>query len=73
MQIAWADESSPLHSNDVDFCLRVRAAGYRQRLDPYAEMIHTSPFHVDVKQTRENRALNGECQGMIESGRGTFE
>ena len=34
------DESYAVAFNDVDFCLRVRDAGYRIAWTPYAELIH---------------------------------
>ncbi|NEZ63172.1 glycosyltransferase [Leptolyngbyaceae cyanobacterium CCMR0082] len=34
------DESFPLNYNDVDLCLRVHQAGYRNVFTPYAELIH---------------------------------
>jgi GT2 family glycosyltransferase len=39
-QVGGLDESLAVAFNDVDFCLRVQAAGYRNVWTPYAEMIH---------------------------------
>ena len=39
-QLGGLDEAFPIQFNDVDFCLRVREAGYRNVWTPYAEMIH---------------------------------
>jgi len=39
-QVGGLDESFAVMFNDVDFCLRVREAGYRNVWTPYAEMIH---------------------------------
>ena len=61
------DESFAIAFNDVDFCLRVRAAGYRNVWTPYAEMIH----HESVSRGREDNPekiarFNGEVSRMIE-------
>ncbi len=34
------DEIFPLNYNDVDFCLKVHQAGYRNVVTPYAQLIH---------------------------------
>src|SRR5581483_12294612 len=34
------DESFPLNYNDVDYCLRVRQAGYRIVFTPHARLYH---------------------------------
>lgn len=39
-EVGGLDESFVVALNDVDFCLRVRAAGYRNVWTPYAEMNH---------------------------------
>ncbi len=39
-QVGGFEESLAVAYNDVDFCLRVREAGYRNVWTPYAEMIH---------------------------------
>ena len=39
-QVGGLDEELPVTFNDIDFCLRVRRAGYRNVWTPYAEMIH---------------------------------
>lgn len=39
-QVGGLDEKLPVAFNDIDFCLRVREAGYRNVWTPYAEMIH---------------------------------
>lgn len=39
-QVGGLDESLAVAFNDVDFCLRVQSAGYRNVWTPYAEMIH---------------------------------
>jgi GT2 family glycosyltransferase len=39
-QVGGFDEAFPLNFNDVDFCLRVRRAGYRIVWTPFAELYH---------------------------------
>ncbi|WP_210424649.1 glycosyltransferase family 2 protein [Marichromatium bheemlicum] len=39
-QVGGLDEELAVAFNDVDFCLRVRDAGYRNLWTPYADMIH---------------------------------
>lgn len=39
-QVGGLDEALPESYNDVDLCLRVRAAGYRNVWTPYAELRH---------------------------------
>jgi len=46
------DESLAVAFNDVDFCLRVRAAGLRNLWTPYAELYH----HESLSRGREDSA-----------------
>ena len=39
-EVGGLDEELQVTFNDIDFCLRVREAGYRNVWTPYAEMIH---------------------------------
>jgi GT2 family glycosyltransferase len=39
-EVGGLDEGLPVDFNDVDLCLRLRAAGYRIVFTPYAELIH---------------------------------
>ncbi len=34
------EESLPLNFNDVDFCLKLHKAGYRNVFTPYAQLFH---------------------------------
>ncbi len=40
LQVGGFDENLAVTFNDVDFCLRLREAGYRILWTPYAELIH---------------------------------
>ena len=48
-QVGGLDESLTVAFNDVDFCLRVRAAGYLNLWTPFAELIH----HESVSRGRD--------------------
>lgn len=39
-QVGWMDEKLAIDFNDIDFCLRLAAAGYRVAYTPYAELYH---------------------------------
>ncbi len=39
-QVGGMDEIFPLNYNDVDFCLKVHQAGYRNVVTPYVQLIH---------------------------------
>ena len=39
-QVGGLDENLAVAFNDVDFCLKVRAAGYRNVWTPFAELVH---------------------------------
>ncbi|MEM6451648.1 MAG: glycosyltransferase family 2 protein [Cyanobacteria bacterium P01_D01_bin.105] len=39
-EIGGFDEDFPLNFNDVDLCLRIHQAGYRNVFTPYAELLH---------------------------------
>ncbi len=57
------DEQLVIAFNDVDFCLRVRAEGYRNVWTPYAEMIHHESASRGDENTPEKQArFNAESQ-----------
>jgi GT2 family glycosyltransferase len=39
-EVGGLDEQIAVAYNDIDFCLRLRAAGYRNIWTPFAELIH---------------------------------
>ena len=51
-EVGGLDESLAVAFNDVDFCLRVREAGFRNIWTPYAELYH----HESVSRGREDNA-----------------
>lgn len=66
-EVNGLDESFAIAFNDVDFCLRVRDAGYRNVWTPYAEMIHHESVSRGGEDNPEKIArFNGEVTRMIE-------
>lgn len=62
---AGMDESLAVAFNDVDFCLRIQAAGYRNVWTPYAEMIHheSATRGLDISAAQRER-FQSEIQFM---------
>jgi len=57
----------PVAFNDVDFCLRVYAAGYRNVWTPFAELYHHESKSRGADNTPEKQArFNAECEYMHE-------
>ncbi|MDD2466581.1 MAG: glycosyltransferase [Desulfobulbus sp.] len=66
-QVGGLDETFAVAFNDVDFCLRVREAGYRNVWTPYAEMIHHESVTRGAEDTPEKQArFRGEVRKMQE-------
>ncbi|BEV11621.1 glycosyltransferase family 2 protein [Asticcacaulis sp. DW145] len=60
------DESLAVAFNDVDFCLKVVAAGYRNIWTPYAEMVHHESASRGEETTPEKqRRFQAEVDAMI--------
>jgi len=55
-QVGGLDETLQVAFNDIDFCLRVREAGYRNVWTPYAEMIHHESATRGYETTPEKHA-----------------
>ena len=69
------DEQFAVAFNDVDFCLRVRDAGYRIAWTPYAELIHyeSKSRGGDEKDPVKRPALRRSSSGSTPStARKTF-
>jgi GT2 family glycosyltransferase len=49
-QLGGLDESLPVDFNDVDFCLRLRSAGFRIVFTPYAELVHHESTSIGRRQ-----------------------
>jgi glycosyltransferase involved in cell wall biosynthesis len=55
VEVGGLDESLRVAFNDVDFCLKVRAAGYRNFWTPYAELYHHESASRGAEDTLEKR------------------
>lgn len=66
-EVSGLDEEFPVAFNDVDFCLRVQEAGYRNVWTPYAEMVHHESISRGAEDTLEKQArFRGEVNKMQE-------
>jgi GT2 family glycosyltransferase len=67
-QVGGLDERNlTVAFNDVDFCLKVREAGYRNLWTPYAELYHHESVSRGAENTQEKRdRFMGETRIMRE-------
>jgi GT2 family glycosyltransferase len=66
-QVDGFDEKLKVAFNDVDFCLKVRAAGFRNFWTPYAELYHHESASRGKEDTLEKRdRFRGEVEYMME-------
>lgn len=56
MQVGGLDEALPVAFNDVDLCLRLRAAGYRNVWTPHAVLVHAESASRGLDTDPERRA-----------------
>lgn len=64
-EVGGLDERLAIAFNDVDFCLRLRAAGYRNIWTPYAELVHHESASRGTENTPEKLArFHGEVHFM---------
>ncbi len=68
------DESFAVAYNDVDFCLRIRRAGYRILFTPYAQLYHfeSKSRGFDVKGAARQRFENEQQRLQARFGRETL-
>ncbi len=67
LKVGGLDEQLRVAFNDVDFCLKVRAAGYRNLWTPYAELYHHESASRGKEDTLEKRdRFRGEVEIMTE-------
>ena len=59
-QVGGLDEQLPVAFNDVDLCLRIRDAGYRNLWTPYAELYHHESASRGLEDTPEKQARFAE-------------
>lgn len=65
-EVGGLDERFAVAFNDIDFCIRVREAGYRNVWTPYAEMIHHESATRGAEDNAEKKArFNGEVNLMF--------
>jgi GT2 family glycosyltransferase len=50
LEVGGLDEIFPIDFNDVDYCLRVRRAGYRIVYTPYARLVHHESASFGARQ-----------------------
>jgi len=61
------EQGLPVAFNDVDLCLKVQQAGYRNLWTPFAELYHHESVSRGADETPEKRArFAGECSVMRE-------
>ena len=67
-ELGGLDEEFPVDFNDVDFCLRLRAAGYRVVFTPYAELIHheSASFGKRVQSSVELARMRQRWGAVLE-------
>lgn len=68
-QVQGLDEASlKIAFNDVDFCLKVREAGYRNLWTPYAQLYHHESMTRGLEDTPEKKArFNCEVEFMVKT------
>jgi GT2 family glycosyltransferase/2-polyprenyl-3-methyl-5-hydroxy-6-metoxy-1,4-benzoquinol methylase len=65
-EVGGLDDTFPVAFNDIDFCLRVREAGFRNIWTPYAEMVHHESVSRGPEDSPEKQArFNKEVRKML--------
>jgi GT2 family glycosyltransferase len=65
-KVGGLDESLRVAFNDIDFCLRVRALGYRNVWTPFAELYHHESATRGLEDSPEKQArFAGEVELML--------
>jgi GT2 family glycosyltransferase len=54
--VGGMDENLAIAFNDVDFCMKLRAAGYRNVYTPYAELFHHESVSRGAEDTAQKQA-----------------
>jgi O-antigen biosynthesis protein len=66
IEVGGLDENFPLNYNDVDLCLKVHQAGYRNIFTPYARLIHyESASREGVVKEEEIHRLKSKWQTYL--------
>jgi GT2 family glycosyltransferase len=61
------EEDLPIACNDIDFCLKLREAGYRNIWTPYAELFHHESASRGFDNTPEKRARSEKEVAYMQS------
>jgi len=65
-RVGGLDESLQVAFNDIDFCLRLRQAGYRNLWTPFAELYHHESASRGAEDSQDKRArFAGEVDTML--------
>jgi glycosyltransferase involved in cell wall biosynthesis len=73
-EVGGLDEALTVAFNDVDFCLKVRDAGYRNVWTPFAELYHHESLSRGYEVTPERRKrFRGEIAFMKEKWSGALQ
>ncbi len=67
-EVGGLDEQFEVTFNDIDFCLRVREAGYHNVWTPYAEMIHHESATRGV-ETSPQKTAQAERESLLMANR----
>jgi O-antigen biosynthesis protein len=60
LEVNGMNEDLPVSCNDIDLCLKVRQAGYRNIWTPYAELYHHESLSRGLDDTPEKRARSAK-------------
>ncbi|MFM9059919.1 MAG: glycosyltransferase family 2 protein [Planctomycetaceae bacterium] len=63
--VSGLDERFEVAFNDIDFCLRLRQAGYRNIWTPFAELVHHESASRGIDDTRAKRARFARELGLL--------
>ena len=69
-EVGGADEAYPESLNDIDLCMRIRAAGYLIVWTPHAELFHYERVSRGEKDTEENMEKENEAQARFRAAWG---
>jgi GT2 family glycosyltransferase len=64
-EVGGLDEAMAVSFNDVDFCLKVRAAGRRNVWTPYAELVHHESVSRGIEDSSERRERAAEEAAIV--------
>jgi len=65
-RVGGFDEALPLNYNDMDFCMRVRQAGFRIVVDPFAQLYHYESASKTGTRYKELEQLLGRWGDVVD-------